>query len=108
MVATTNLEFPFTMEINPQAQDLVLKLLQPDPNQRIGFEEFFAHPWLSSDPNSTSLTSSPQDWVDESIPLRKSSITRLNQVLSLSSCILETKSFDHKFWIQSLLMKILS
>ena len=78
MISEDPVEFPFTLELSSAAKDLVKKLLTSDPNARIGYDEFFNHPWITG---SSSIATSPQSWADDSIPsqLRKSSITKLNQ-----------------------------
>ncbi|VDP05779.1 unnamed protein product [Soboliphyme baturini] len=49
--------FPTSISVSNSATDLLTKLLQPDPNKRIEFEAFFAHPFVDVEhaPNDRSL-----------------------------------------------------
>ncbi|XP_042909884.1 serine/threonine-protein kinase ULK3 isoform X2 [Parasteatoda tepidariorum] len=40
------IEIPYGANVSPKCRELILSLLQRDPNQRISFEEFFNHPYV--------------------------------------------------------------
>jgi serine/threonine protein kinase len=44
----------FSEEISPLAVDLISRMLVVDPQQRMDFPEFFAHPWLQDKPGCLS------------------------------------------------------
>ncbi|ESP01247.1 hypothetical protein LOTGIDRAFT_230621 [Lottia gigantea] len=52
-----SVELPYGVDISENARDIVLRLLQRKPEDRITFEEFFAHPFIDLEhtPNSQSL-----------------------------------------------------
>ncbi|KAK6179679.1 hypothetical protein SNE40_011986 [Patella caerulea] len=52
-----SVELPYGVDISDKARDLVLRLLKRNPDDRISFEEFFAHPFVDMchTPNSKSL-----------------------------------------------------
>jgi len=39
-------EIPANSEVSEQCRDLLLKLLQRDPQMRISFDDFFSHPFI--------------------------------------------------------------
>ena len=39
-------EFNFPVELSPEAQDLIRKLIRLNPNDRITFPQMFSHAWL--------------------------------------------------------------
>ncbi|XP_014675720.1 PREDICTED: serine/threonine-protein kinase ULK3-like [Priapulus caudatus] len=40
------IELPFGVEISAECRDLLIRLLQRDPHQRISYEDFFNHPFI--------------------------------------------------------------
>jgi len=45
-IGNVELTFPETVPISREAKDLVLKLLQKEPEKRLPLEKFITHPWI--------------------------------------------------------------
>jgi serine/threonine-protein kinase ULK/ATG1 len=50
-------KFPSDYTISEHSKNLLLALLKRDPFERIGWEEFFAHPYFTKSPTSQNLSS---------------------------------------------------
>jgi calcium-dependent protein kinase len=43
-------DYEMTESVSDEAKDLIKKMLQPNPNQRLTIPEIFAHPWMNNIP----------------------------------------------------------
>ncbi|CAG8547870.1 16231_t:CDS:2 [Acaulospora colombiana] len=69
VIPRQELEFPIDIPIDNSLKDLLMKLLEKDPQKRITLEEVKKHPWVIADlPN-------PQKWREETDPKRYQALT---------------------------------
>jgi serine/threonine protein kinase len=48
-IEKNNVKIPIETHISEECRDLILKLLQKDPEKRITWPQFFTHPWLGAE-----------------------------------------------------------
>lgn len=48
-IRQNNYQFPDTVQISPQAKDLIQRILNNDPTRRPGLDEILNHPWLNNE-----------------------------------------------------------
>jgi serine/threonine protein kinase len=46
MIMNDKVKFSEDVDVSDEVKDLILKMLVVEPSNRIGFEEFFKHPWV--------------------------------------------------------------
>eukprot|EP01127_Copromyxa_protea_P023015 TRINITY_DN8506_c0_g1_i1.p1 TRINITY_DN8506_c0_g1~~TRINITY_DN8506_c0_g1_i1.p1 ORF type:complete len:333 (+),score=53.07 TRINITY_DN8506_c0_g1_i1:40-1038(+) len=51
-ICDVDLSFPASVPLSREAKDLIVKLLQKDPERRITLEKVLTHPWLIKNPRS--------------------------------------------------------
>ncbi|XP_057807965.1 serine/threonine-protein kinase ATG1c-like [Salvia miltiorrhiza] len=71
IIKATDLKFPpEAKDLSPHCMDLCRKLLRRNPVERLTFEEFFNHPYLSQKQPNESFRNKPSERVLDGLPLQ--------------------------------------
>ncbi|XP_020539993.1 serine/threonine-protein kinase ATG1c isoform X1 [Jatropha curcas] len=87
IVKSTELQFPSDNALSAECKDLCQKLLRRNPVERLTFEEFFNHPFLSQRKMDESLRSRRVPRSVESFPLPESNSMRNAEDISQEDCL---------------------
>ncbi|EGC29345.1 hypothetical protein DICPUDRAFT_159087 [Dictyostelium purpureum] len=69
----TNRRVNIPTHVTPDCQDLINRLLQIDPAQRISWDHFFNHPWLNNNNNNNNNNNTNQQTIPFPIPINNNS-----------------------------------
>ncbi|XP_023930157.1 serine/threonine-protein kinase ULK3 [Lingula anatina] len=86
---TKPVEIPFGVNISDGCRDLLLRLLQREPEKRISFEDFFSHPYIDLEhiPSKNSL--------NEAISLAKAAVEKDTEKKYKEAVTLYCKALEH-------------
>ncbi|XAR68900.1 Non-specific serine/threonine protein kinase [Bertholletia excelsa] len=87
IVRSTGLQFPPDKDLSPECIDLCRKLLRRDPVERLTYEEFFNHPFLSQRQPDKLLRNSRSLGMIDSFPHSEPNPARFTKESSQEDCL---------------------